>query len=272
MGEAERIFRLTSIVLTSRGRIDMSTLSGKTAIVVGASSGVGRATAKALVSEGVTVVAVARGADGLASVRAELGKGVRPVRADAADPATADRLLRDHRPDYIVLAGGVVPETAPVDALSWESFSAPWNADVQLAFHFMKAAVTLPLAIGSCVVVVSSGAAINGSSLSGGYAGAKRMQWLLAGYMQQIANTRQLGLRFLAVVPKQLIEGTEIGAKASAAYGASLGISSAEFMKRFDIPLDSDKVAAAIVRGLRGEVGEGATAIAVTGKGVEPLG
>jgi hypothetical protein len=41
------------------------------------------------------------------------------------------------------------------------------------------------------------------------------MQWLLAGYAQKIADAKKLGIRFLAVLPKQLIEGTAIAALAS---------------------------------------------------------
>ena len=54
-------------------------------------------------------------------------------------------------------------------------------------------------------------------------------------------------------------------------FGAWLGTTGAEFMKRYDVPLDVDKVAAAIVAGLRGDVETGVTAIGVTGKGVEPI-
>ena len=248
------------------------TLEGKTAVVIGASSGVGKATAKALLSAGARVTAVARAAEGLAKLRSELGSGVLVVQADAADPRTAERLLGELRPDFVVLAAGVVPQMAALDELSWEVFSEAWNSDTKAAFHFLGAALRLPLREGSVVVVVSSGAAINGSYLSGGYAGAKRMQWLMAGYAQKMADARKLGLRFLAVLPKQLIEGTAIGERASAVYGATQGISAAEYRKRFDVPLDCDKVAAAIVGGLRGEVARELTAIGVTGTGVEPLG
>ncbi len=249
----------------------MATLAGKGAVVVGASSGVGKATVKALMAEGVRVVAVARGAEGLAKLRSELGAGLEVIQADAADPKTAERLLGELRPDYVVLTAGVRPEMAPLDELSWESFSETWNSDTKAAFHLTKAALSLPLREGSTVVVVSSGAAINGSYLSGGYAGAKRMQWWLAGYAQKVSNAKKLGLRFLAVLPKQLIEGTAIGARASSEYGAAQGISAAEFMQRFEVPLDCDKVAAAIVAGLRGETAGDLTAIAVTGRGVESL-
>ena len=97
------------------------------------------------------------------------------------------------------------------------------------------------------------------------------MQWLLTGYAQKLADGKKLGIRFLTVVPRQMIEGTEIAAEASAAYGAKQGISAAEFMKGFGAPLYAEAVGAAIVRCLQGEA-QGGTAIAVTGKGVEALG
>jgi hypothetical protein len=57
----------------------------------------------------------------------------------------------------------------------------------------------------------------------------------------------------------------------TAAYGASSGLSAEAVMKRFDAPLDADKVASAILAALRGDVATGVHAIAVTGAGVEPL-
>ena len=249
----------------------MTTNRGKSALVIGASSGVGRATVKTLVAEGARVLAVARGAEGLAELRSDVQGGLQTLCADAAEPATAEQLLREHRPQWVVLSAGVRPAVTPFDEQSWEAFSAAWNVDMKAAFHLARAATKVPLAAGSTVVMVSSGAAINGSPLSGGYAGAKRMQWLLAGYAQQVSDSKQLGLRFLAVLPKQLIEGTEIGAIASAAYAARQGVTAAEFMKRYEEPLTSDKVAAAIVGALRGDVPQGVTAIGVAGKGVEAV-
>jgi NAD(P)-dependent dehydrogenase (short-subunit alcohol dehydrogenase family) len=249
----------------------MESLRGTCALVIGASSGVGKATTRTLIAEGARVVAVARGAQGLRALAAELGDAVETVQADAADPATSERLLRERRPELVVLAGGARPHMAPLHEQTWEAFSEPWSADVQAAFHIIKGAIALPLRPGSAVVVVSSGAAIQGSHLSGGYAGAKRMQWLLAGYAQKLSDAKALGLRFVAVVPKQLIEGTAIAERASAAYGAWQGITARAFMQRFEVPLDVDKVASAIVTGARGEKAPGATALAVTGRGVEWL-
>src|SRR5262245_17347594 len=168
----------------------MTSLQGKSAVVIGGSSGVGKATVKALLSSKVRVTAVARGADRLRALATELS-GIATVRGDAADPAFSERLVRELRPDLVVLAAGVTPRMGRVDELDWESFSEAWNGDLKASFHLVKQALTVPLSPGSTVVLVSSGAAIGGSPLSGGYAGAKRMQWLLAGYMQSISNERK---------------------------------------------------------------------------------
>src|SRR4030095_5356929 len=87
----------------------MTSLRGKLAVVTGASSGVGKATVQALVAEGVRVTAVARRGDALHALRAEAGPGAETVQADASDPAIADRLIRELRPDLVVLAAGIQP-------------------------------------------------------------------------------------------------------------------------------------------------------------------
>jgi hypothetical protein len=56
----------------------------------------------------------------------------------------------------------------------------------------------------STVFIVSSGAAIDGSPLSSGYAGAKRMEWFLADYAQKVSNAKELGIRFVAVLPRPI--------------------------------------------------------------------
>jgi NAD(P)-dependent dehydrogenase (short-subunit alcohol dehydrogenase family) len=243
----------------------------KVALVTGASSGVGKETARALISKGLRVVGVARNAERLRALKSELGENLETFQGDASLPETAERLLRELRPDLVVLAGGITPRMGRLDELSWSDFSETWNVDLKASFHFVKGALTLPLVSGSTVALLSSGAAINGSHLSGGYAGAKRMQWMMADYAQKVSDERKLGIRFLAVLPKQLIEGTKIAALASTTYGALQGISSAAYMKRFDVPLDAEKVADVIVNGFSGALAPGVTAFGVTGTGAEPL-
>ena len=246
----------------------MTSLEGRNAVVIGGSSGVGKVTVKALVSEGARVTAVARSADRLRDFKSEVTDGLVIQPGDATDSAFVERLLRELKPDLVVLTAGVTPRIGRLDEFDWESFSAAWNIYVKAAFLLIKQALTLPLAPGSTVVVVSSGAAIDGSPLSGGYAGAKRMEWLLADYAQEVSDASELGIRFLAVLPRP-IEGTTIGARAAAAYGAKRGITQEDFMKRIGVSLD--KVGSAILHALRGSVTAGTNAIAVTGDGIELL-
>ena len=68
-------------------------LEGKVALLTGASSGIGLATAHALIAEGCHVVAVARSADALA-VLAESAPGrVSTIRADVSDAGAAQHLV-----------------------------------------------------------------------------------------------------------------------------------------------------------------------------------
>ena len=70
---------------------------------------------------------------------------------------------------------GVTPTMAPLSEQTWEAFTAPWDTDVKAGFQWIQEALRSPLARGSRVLLTSSGAAVRGSPLSGGYAGAKRM-------------------------------------------------------------------------------------------------
>jgi len=252
-----------------------TTLQGKTAIVTGGGSGVGRATALALAAEGARVWIVGRDRARLERVQTE-GHGPGQVTAcalDATDGAAMDRLIAEVDPDLVVLSAGVRARLALVHEQSWQSFSEPWNTDVKIAFQVGQTAIRRPLRPGSLVIIVSSGAALGGSPLSGGYAGAKRMQMFLASYLQKAADTAKVRVRFATVVPKQLIADTELAAEVSGAYAALAGITREKFMERFGAPLTAAAVARAIIQIAQGEVGrEGAGAVlGVSGTGVEAL-
>jgi NAD(P)-dependent dehydrogenase (short-subunit alcohol dehydrogenase family) len=163
---------------------------------------------------------------------------------------------------------------ASIEEQSWESFSTPWNIDVKIAFEVCRAALARPLRPNSTVLIMSSGAGVNpnGSPLSGGYAGAKRMQMFLAGYLQRAADARELGIRFVAVAPRQLLAGTAIGEAAAAAYGAESGESVEAYMKRrFPVPLDAAGVARAILSIASGEEHREATVLALTANGLQAI-
>jgi NADP-dependent 3-hydroxy acid dehydrogenase YdfG len=216
-------------------------LAGAAAIVTGVSRGFGRAIAAALTGAGARVVGVARGSTRLDELRDELGETFIPVAADAADPEVAERLINEHRPHTLVLCAGASPTMRPLQDQTWESFSQNWNVDVAQAFHWTRLALRGALAPGSSVIAMSSGAAVNGSPLSGGYAGAKAAVKFVADYAAIESDRAGLGIRFVSLLPR-LTPATELGAKAVAAYADRQGVDVATFVNAGGPALTAEQV------------------------------
>ena len=250
-------------------------LRDKNVIVTGGSRGLGLGLVEALVAHGARVTVVARGVEALKAVSARLG--VATISADVTDKAAAHRILDEVRPDILVLNAGATPRMGRLDQLSWEDFSVVWETDVKAGLYWVQAALNLPLKPGSRILVGSSGAAVTGSQMSGGYGGSKRMLWFMAKYANGVSQEKDLGLRFQAIVPRQMILGTGIGDAAANAYAGSMGITPEQFVARFGAPmpprafgdrvvsvLEDPQYAEGIVFGLNGDAGvtvmEGATA------------
>jgi NADP-dependent 3-hydroxy acid dehydrogenase YdfG len=89
------------------------------------------------------------------------------------------------------LVAGAAPLIRPLQQQSWETFSVQWQSNVRIAFHWLREALLEPLRPGSGVVVLSSGAALAGSPLSVGYAGAKATQPQRAVGMEPFMDARR---------------------------------------------------------------------------------
>jgi NAD(P)-dependent dehydrogenase (short-subunit alcohol dehydrogenase family) len=248
----------------------MNDLSGKTTLVVGASRGLGRGVATALADAGASVIALARST--ITFPEPASGSGtVQAVVADAADASAPGGLLDQYDPDALILVAGASPLVRPLQQHTWETFSANWNTDVRIAFHWLREALLRPLRPESRVVVFSSGAALAGSPLSGGYAGAKATQRFITGYAQDEANRADLGITFTALMPR-ITPLTDLGRPAVRAYAARNGQSEEEYVKQFGEPLTPQVAGAAVVE----LIGADATTIApgymLTGAGLQKLG
>ncbi|HEX8008683.1 MAG TPA: SDR family oxidoreductase [Trebonia sp.] len=223
----------------------MTGLTGKTALVVGASRGLGRGIALALDMAGARVAAVARDSDALAELAAANG-GIHAEVADAAREEVASELIDRYHPDILVLVAGAVPVGLPLHEHTWETFSVNWHADVKIAFGWLKAALLAPLRPGSRVVVISSGAAVFGSPASGGYAGAKATQRFIAAYAAEESHRAGLGITVTAVLPTMTPFG-DVGKAGVRAYTARTGKSEDQYLADMGEPLTPERAGSALV-------------------------
>jgi NAD(P)-dependent dehydrogenase (short-subunit alcohol dehydrogenase family) len=245
-----------------------SVLVDKTTVVVGASRGLGHGIATAFADAGAPVVAVARTT--AAFDPDEGGSSIRVEIADAADASAAGSLLDRYEPAIVVLVAGARPLMRPLQHQTWETFSVNWNSDVRIAFHWLREALLKPLQPGSKVIVVSSGAALAGSSLSGGYAGAKATQRFITAYAQDEANRAGLDITFTAVLPR-ITPLTDLGRAAVQAYSHRNGQSEEQYLEQWGEPLSPEIAGAAVVDLARADPTTLSPGYLLTGAGLQKL-
>jgi 3-oxoacyl-[acyl-carrier protein] reductase len=254
---------------TKRKGTIMSDFSGRTTVVVGASRGLGRGIATAFAAAGGPVVAVSRTAAEFPEPANGAGT-IQPEVADAGDATVAGSLLDRYEPEAVILVAGASPHMRPLQQQTWETFSANWETDVKITFHWLREALLKPLSPGSRVVVISSGAALNGSPLSGGYAGAKATQRFITGYAQDEAKRAGLDITFTAVLPR-FAPMTGVGRPAVQAYAARAGQSVEDFLAQAG-PLVTPEIAGtAMVELVRADAATVAPGYLLTGAGLQKL-
>ncbi|ANW67139.1 short-chain dehydrogenase [Mycobacterium sp. djl-10] len=126
----------------------MSTLIGKTALVTGATSGIGLAGAQALAGEGAHVFLVGRREEALADAVADIGSDkATSIRADVTDQADLDRVASTieaaGRGLDIVFANAGINEFAPLGEITRELHSRIF--DVNVGGIVFAVQVVLPL-------------------------------------------------------------------------------------------------------------------------------
>jgi NAD(P)-dependent dehydrogenase (short-subunit alcohol dehydrogenase family) len=247
-----------------------STLEGKNVIVLGASRGVGREIVRRACAEDAQVLAVARGRESLERLSLEL-PSLRTLALDASNDEAPRSVFQALRPDVLVICGGATPATAPLQELSWNEFTTNWESDVRMSFLFCGHALRMPLAPGSAVILITSGAGLGGSPISGGYAGAKRMQMFIASYCQKESSRLGLGIRFNALVPMRIMPETDLGRVAAEGYARYLKITPADFIGGMRDRQSAQDVADAAIRVAAGTPAAKDTVIAVSALGLSQL-
>jgi len=148
----------------------------QTALIAGASSGVGAATARALADLGMDVALIARRADRLERLAGDVrasGRAAHALPADLARSGEADRAMGAALAalgslDVLVYAAGINVRDRRLDALSIANWDAIIAANLSGAFYCVHAALPAMRARGrGLIVFISSVAASRPSALSG---------------------------------------------------------------------------------------------------------
>ena len=218
------------------------TLTGKTAIVTGASSGIGEATARLLAQRGCNVALAARREDRLKDLATELGEGALAVPTDVTDAAACEALVsravdRFGSVDILVANAGLglygsIPDGDPED---WRRM---FEVNVLGVLYATRAAVRHMLDRGSGdIVIVSSLAGRRVPTADGTvYAATKHALTAVAEGLRMDVSAR--GVRVINVEPG--LVRTE--------FPESTSQSADQFYAEKDYsPIEAEDVAAAVV-------------------------
>lgn len=189
--------------------------AGRSVLVTGASSGIGRALAVALVARGARVVAAARSADRLAALAAELGAALEPVAADVAAAGDVERLVAGAgRIDAVVNNAGIgqVEPFLESDPDAWRT-----TLDTNLVGALLVARAVLPamLAAGRGAIVNVGSASASGWPYLALYAASKA-----ALHAASVALDREYAGRGVRVLHVEVgpTAGTDFGARSEPAH------------------------------------------------------
>jgi NAD(P)-dependent dehydrogenase (short-subunit alcohol dehydrogenase family) len=154
----------------------MGKLDGKIALVTGANSGIGLATAKRFVNEGAYVFISGRREAELAAAAKEIGKNVVGVPGDVANLGDLDRLFARIKQDKgrldVLFANAGIAKLAPLGTITEEFYESIFGVNVKgLLFTVQKALPLMP--DGASIVLNASVVGSKGLPANSVYAATK---------------------------------------------------------------------------------------------------
>ncbi|MCS6562936.1 MULTISPECIES: SDR family NAD(P)-dependent oxidoreductase [Curtobacterium] len=177
--------------------------TGRTIIVTGAGSGIGRATATRIANEGGRVIATDVVTERLDALRTELeGFAVETVVGDVAASETIDALIAaaGDRVDGLANVAGIMDAFLPPDEVDDATWERVFSVNVTGPMRLTRAVLPLMIAAGKgSVVNVASEAALKASAAGAAYTSSKHA---IAGYTKSVAFFHgPQGIRANAVAP-----------------------------------------------------------------------
>jgi serine 3-dehydrogenase (NADP+) len=150
----------------------MSDLQDQVAVVVGSSSGMGRATAISLANRGAKVVLAARSRDKLEELASEMGTNTLVCTVDVEDSTQVEALIQNTidtfgRIDIFVYATGTnIPERS-LQALSYETWNMMISTNLTGAFYCTKAVLPVMRQQQAGLIIYLSSGCVQSPDMSG---------------------------------------------------------------------------------------------------------
>lgn len=189
--------------------ISTNRFAGKTVIVTGAASGIGKATALRVAKEGGKVIAADISKERLDTlVEENRGLDLIPVAGDISTEETVAAVVAaaGGRVDALANVAGIMDNFAPIHEVDDELWDRVFRINVTGLMRLTRAVTPLMLEAGSgSVVNVSSEAGIRGSAAGAAYTASKHAVVGLTKNSAVIYGPK--GLRFNAVAPGPTITG-----------------------------------------------------------------
>ncbi|RMI04839.1 SDR family NAD(P)-dependent oxidoreductase [Cellulomonas triticagri] len=182
--------------------------TGRTVVVTGAGSGIGRATVVRLHAEGATVVATDVAGDRLVALAADLpGDRLRTVTGDVAEDATVEAVVAaaDGRLDGLANVAGIMDGFLPAGEVDDATWDLVLRVNLTAPQKLVRAALPLLLDGGGAIVNVASEAALRGSAAGAAYTASKHG---LVGLTRHVAFAYgPQGVRANVVAPGPVVTG-----------------------------------------------------------------
>jgi NAD(P)-dependent dehydrogenase (short-subunit alcohol dehydrogenase family) len=203
----------------------MGQLTGKTAIVTGASSGIGEAVVRRFAQAGAQVVIAARRMERLEALAKELGDNVLPIATDVAREDQVEQLFAETirlfgRLDLLVANAGIADST-PIEEMSLERWSHVIDANLTSTFLCSRAAFQqMKAQNGGRIIIVGSISARVPRNTSPAYTASK---FAVDGLTHSLAlDGRQYGITAGVLHPGSTITELAPGMKDKAPSSASM--------------------------------------------------